>query len=200
MSGGPVDSASGATDDLEKSGERLRQTFFAPPECLDLAGQLRQRLQEVAAREDLCAATGITDNTILDRLTGLGIRPDTLAALTLFPLIQVAWADGVMEPREREAVLGGAVSSGIQRGGPSFELLRIWMDDRPPGEMASAWSALIAGLRQSLEPDEVDHLRTNLLDRARAVAMAAGDLLGDGSKISPEEEVALRELETAFEI
>jgi hypothetical protein len=74
------------------------------------------------------------------------------------------------------------------------------MDDRPPGEMASAWSALIAGLRQSLEPDEVDHLRTNLLDRARAVAMAAGDLLGDGSKISPEEEVALRELETAFEI
>ncbi|MGH0036678.1 MAG: hypothetical protein ACQGVK_16770 [Myxococcota bacterium] len=183
---------------LGRQDQAFGDAFFGHPGAGDLAEQLRQKLREVAAREELAAATGITDSRILDRLAGLGIRPDTLAALTLFPLIQVAWADGVMQERERDAILAGAVSSGIRRGGPSFELLRIWMEDRPPPEMASAWSSLIAGLRQQLDGDELEHLRSRLLDRARAVAEAAGDLLGEGTKVSPEEEAALRELELAF--
>ena len=41
-------------------------------------------------------------------------------------------------------------------------------------------------------------MREKILGRARAVAEAAGGILGFGSKISPEEEVVLAELEKAF--
>lgn len=194
---GPGAARAGGAE-LDRRGHDLDEAFFGHPGAGNLADQLRQRLHEVAIREELAAASGVTDPGILDTLAGLGIRPDTLAALTLFPLIQVAWADGVMEPPEREAVLSGAVSSGIRRGGPSYELLRIWMEDRPPPEMATAWAGLIGGLRRQMDNAELERLRANLLSRARTVARAAGDILGEGSRISPEEEAALAELESAF--
>jgi len=188
----------GDSPGLDARGHAFEQAFFRHAREADLVEQLRLRLREVAAREELSAASGITDEPILDRLAGLGVRAETLAALTLYPLIQVAWADGVMEDREREAILASAAASGLRRDGASFALLRIWTEDRPPPEMTKAFEDLVAGLRQELRPEELARLRRKLLDWARAVAEAAGDLLGNGSRISPEEEAALAALESAF--
>jgi hypothetical protein len=79
---------------------------------------LELRREEEDALEGLADASGISDQAVLRKLAGLGIRADTLAALTLIPLIEVAWADGKMNPREREAVLSGARSTGISEDSP----------------------------------------------------------------------------------
>jgi len=60
----------------------------------------------------LAEASGLTDIDLVDRLVGLGIRASTLAALTLVPLIEVAWADDRMEAKERDAILAAAAATG----------------------------------------------------------------------------------------
>lgn len=183
---------------LDDRARTLDTAFYREPRNGDLVDQLRIRLQEEAAKDDLACASGIQDDALLSRLTSLGIRVDTLAALTLIPLIEVAWADGVMEAKEREAILRGAASSGIRPQSPSYGLLEIWTLDRPASELGKGWREFASALSKELEPDEVSRLRENLMSRARAVAEAAGDLLGHGSMISPEEESVLEDLERAF--
>ena len=153
--------------------------------------------EEAEAREALAEASGIADEKILARLADLGIRAETLAALTLIPLIEVAWADGVMDEKERDAILRGAESSGIEAGSPSHGLLRIWTEEQPPPDLLLAWRAFVDALGAELGPDERERLRENIIGRAHAVAEAAGGFLGIGS-ISKEERAALDALTGAF--
>lgn len=183
--------------ELKDRGKALEEQFFIR-ESERLRERLRLQQEEAAAREALAEASGIQDPELLRRLAGLGIRPETLAALTLVPLVEVAWADGRMESRERDAILRGAVSSGIREGTPSHGLLELWTHDRPAPELMSSWKDYIRALCEELSADQRRHLEERIVGRARAVAEAAGGFLGLGSKVSPEEEAVLRELEEAF--
>jgi len=187
------------SDDVRAGEEALGSSFYDAHPDADLVTNLRLALREESARRELEEATGIGDREVLAKLAGLGIRADTLAALTLIPLIQVAWADGVMDEKEREAILAGAVSTGIPVGSPSHTLLRIWVEDRPPVDMQKAWADFITALRSQLDGGESARLGEKILSRARSVAEAAGDLLGHGSMVSPEEEAVLRQLGAAFD-
>ena len=160
--------------------------------------QLELRRQEEDALEGLATASGISDKAVLRNLAGLGIRAETLAALTLIPLIEVAWADGKMDAKEREAILSGAESTGIPKQSPSYGLLRIWIEDQPAPDLVDAWSEFIGALCRELSDEQVERLRSNILGRAREVAEAAGGFLGLGPKVSKEEEEALQRLSRAF--
>jgi tellurite resistance protein len=161
--------------------------------------ELELREQEESALEDLASASGIGDEALLRRLAALGIRADTLAALTLIPLIEVAWADGKMDASEREAVLFGAESTGIPRESPSHGLLRIWIEDQPAPDLVDAWSEFIRTLCRELSDEQRARLERNILDRAREVAEAAGGFLGLGPKVSKQERAVLESLARAFQ-
>ena len=161
--------------------------------------QLGRREKENEVLEDLAAASDISDEAVLRRLAGLGIRADTLAALTLIPLIEVAWADGKMDAREREAILFGAESTGIPKESPSHSLLRIWIEDPPAPELVDAWSEFIRTLCREFNDEQRARLQRNILIRARGVAEAAGGFLGLGPKVSKEERAVLESLERAFQ-
>jgi len=163
--------------------------------------RLRERLRKEREREwtrnALAAEMGLEDEVLLDRLVELGIRVDTVEALVLVPLAMVAWADGKMDEREREAVLGGAGASGITPGSPAYELLDTWTKQRPPREMMDSWRAYIGALGKQLSADQRRALEARILGRARAVAQATGGLLGIAS-VSREEEAIIAELASAF--
>lgn len=183
---------------MQERGKSLEEAFFKKQHEEQLA-KLRRKQEQQEAREALAAASGITDDPeLIDRLAALGIHAETLAALTLIPLVEVAWADGKMEPRERDAILKGAESSGIQPGSSSYGLLEIWTHDRPAQELMDSWKAYIGALVAELSADQKWHLEEKIVGRARAVAEAAGGFLGLGSKVSAEEERVLQELEQAF--
>lgn len=182
--------------DLDERGRALRAVFF-PPQATDYREAIRLREAELAAVGALREASGIADEKTLRKLAGLGIRPETLAALTMIPIVEVAWADGEMDERERAAILEGAESVGIDPGTPSYGLLRIWTDDAPAPDLFTAWRDFIVALCGELDDVARARLRERLVGSARTVAEAAGGILGV-DPISPEEERILRDLDRAF--
>jgi len=135
---------------------------------------------------------------LFERLTGLGIDADTVAALALIPLVEVAWADGRMDEDERRAVLKGADASGISAGGSSFRMLESWLAEPPQPDMLTAWREFIRLVCRDLSVEAQLRLKAGIVGQARAVAEAAGGLLGLGS-VSRQEERALASLERAFD-
>lgn len=185
------------TDDSLKDRKRaLEEAFFAKYNAKLLA-DLKQRDAHRARKEALSEASGIQDEELINRLVELNIESETLAALSLIPLVEVAWADGSMDDRERKAVLQAAEEQGIHPGTPSFELLQRWLDRIPDRAILGAWKEYISDLAESMSSEDRERLREHLLQRARKVASAAGGFLGF-DKISEREESVLADLESAF--
>ena len=186
-------------DFLADRRKGLEEAFFAEQDAV-----LRRRLREVdeagSRRQVLSSASGITDHAVLDRLAALGITGETAAALSLVPLVAVAWADGQIDERERAAALSGAERLGLTRGDAGHRLFDGWLAKRPPPELLTSWKAYIAALAPTLGGDARDALRTALLGHARAVAEAAGGFLGIGPKISDAERSILADLEQVFDV
>ena len=181
--------------DREKA---LEESFFAK-QNKELLERMRSQQRHEEAREGLAKISGISDEAVLAKLVELDIEPATWAAIALAPLVEVAWADGKVDEKERRAVLAAAEASGVASGSPSYLLLENWLARRPDARLLQAWGEYIVGLCARLGKSESHALRDEVLGRARAVAEAAGGILGLGNKISPEEEVILEQLAKAFE-
>jgi hypothetical protein len=180
---------------LRDRGRSLEDEFFRR-EDQRLIKQLSELRAAEATREALAKASGITTPAVLDQLLQLGIRAETLAALSVVPLVEVAWADGELDGRERRAVVEGA---GIAPQSAQGGLLEAWLDRRPDAKLLTAWTQTVRAMRSQLAPDAAARLRTGLLEKARAVAAASGGLFGVGSKVSKAEAEMLAKLEAAFE-
>ncbi len=175
----------------------LEEEFFRR-EDQRLLEQLRQREAADAARTALAQATGIKNTVLLEKLRTLNIGPEIVAALRLVPLIEVAWADGTLDAKERKAVLTHAREVGLAEGSPELALLEVWLTRRPEPRLVLAWTHLIHGLIDGFDASQIEKLKAKLLDPARSVAAASGGVLGVG-KVSAAETAALKRLDAAFE-
>ena len=135
---------------------------------------------------------------MLERLAALGIGPDTTAALSLVPLVAVAWADGSIDDKERSAILSAAEEAGLGKENVSYQLLERLLSEPPSPDLLVSWKDYTATLSATLSPEARAALKQDLLARARAVAEAAGGFLGIGRKVSAAEETVLDELASAF--
>ena len=175
----------------------LEEAFFRKENQKQLA-ELRAELEAKKSKEELRTASGISDDAALEHLVDLGVSGHTLAALSLVPLIHVAWADGKMDEREREAVLMAASGKGIEKGTASYKLLSGWLDQKPDPILFDAWRAYIQELASSLVPGQRGLLKSQILAFAQTVAESAGGFLGMKS-VSAAEKSALEQIEAAFE-
>jgi hypothetical protein len=176
----------------------LEESFFAK-EHARLLERMKAEKKSKATRKGLADISGIDDAAVLAKLADLDIEVDTWAAISLIPLVEVAWADGKIDEEERRAVLSGAEANGIFRGSPSHELLESWLARRPDAHLLEVWGEYIVGLCANLGDGEKAAVKEKVVGRAREVAKAAGGFLGLGAKVSAEEEVVLTQLEKAFE-
>jgi hypothetical protein len=179
---------------LGDRGRSLEDEFFRR-EDQRLVAKLKELKEAEATRESLTKASGISDPAVLDRLLKLGIRAETIAALAVVPLAEVAWADGSLDTKERRAI---AERSGVTKGSAAESLLEAWLDRRPDPSLLTAWTEMVKGMKAQLSPEDAQRLKTGLLERARAVADASGGMFGIGSKVSKAEEDMLKKLEAAF--
>ncbi|MBC7659264.1 MAG: hypothetical protein H7249_06105 [Chitinophagaceae bacterium] len=188
------------TIDIREEGRRaLEEEFFAR-----LNFELKEKLlAEMSRREaiiELSRASGIANEKVLEILLDAQITPGTLQALSLVPLVRVAWADGVLEPAEQEAILKAAAAQGIDPNHAGYDALKSWLTEAPSDTLFNTWQNYVRELGMTMSKDAFAKVRVEILGRAETVAKAAGGFLGLGSKISAVEREELEKIDEAFEI
>lgn len=180
-------------------GDRVRtlEDEFFRREDDRLVQRLRELKEKETSREALGKASGITNPAILDKLLDLGIRPEIVGALAVIPLVEVAWADGTLDGREKQAIVDRAEKSGIAAGSTEHELLQSWLDHKPEPKLLTSWIHMVQGICEQMTAEQVTALRAGLVERARGIAKASGGLFGVGSVSAAEEEM-IKQLESAF--
>jgi hypothetical protein len=176
----------------------LEDAFFFEQDRT-LTGRRTELRKMAKSKEALGTVSGIANEAILERLVNLNVRPETLAALALVPLIEVVWADGEVDERERVMVLAHARSQGIALGSVEYELLERWLAHRPEASLLNAWQHYVQGLCECLSRLERDVLKEALMRDVRKAAEASGGFLGMG-RISDEERQVLAKLEFSFSV
>lgn len=183
-------------DILSKRKEALEEAFFKKAEQEQVA-KYRDKLSKQKTIEELREISGMENETVLGHLVDAGITGDTMAAIALVPLVHVAWSDGALEPRERDAILHAAEHKGIGADAPARELLEKWLEDKPADDLFDAWRDYVGGLEKHLDAEQLAELREQIVAFAREVARAAGGFLGIGS-VSDSETRAIDEIAAAF--
>ena len=174
----------------------LEDAFFRERDQV-LLEKLRMELETVEEHRNLAHVSGILDDKVLANLVKAGVRAETLTAVTLIPLVEVAWADGTVSDDEREAVLKAAAENGVNEGSASCELLGQWLKDRPDVRIIGTWKEYVSALAKAMPADAMLVLRERLIGRMKRVAEASRGFLGLGRKISSVEMAKIEEFERA---
>lgn len=182
-------------NDLYRSAQSLEDEFFLREDQ-----RLMESLREMRALEEttglLAEVSGIKDPGLLRHLAELKVTPAVATSLAILPLIEVAWADGKVEPNESEAILASLdrvlFFQTIDR-----DIVESWLTHKPRASLFSAWEAYARDLCTRLSGEERRHLADEILAQARVVAQAAGSVLGFGG-ISKSEQAVLDRLGQAL--
>jgi hypothetical protein len=181
---------------LHERGRKLEEAYFKE-ENDKAVNRLRELAKLKETTKALSDVSGITDEKVLEKLVALSVRPEALATLAAIPLVEVAWADGNVDGKERAAILRAAASVEFGKNRVDFPLLESWLDKRPSPKLLEAWMHFVEGLAAAMDPHELKQLKHDLLDRARMVAETAGGFLGIG-RISSAEQAVLDRMARAF--
>ncbi len=181
---------------LKLRAKELEEGFFVQ-ENARLLAKLREEAAKEEKKKEFRTVLNVQNEELLDALIELGVEAETLVALSLVPLVEVAWADGTIQDKERAAILRAAEERGVTPGGATHDLLENWLKMKPRPELLEVWRGYTEELMASLQGTARDQLKSSSLGRARAVAEAAGGFLGLGS-ISAAEKKMLEQLERAF--
>jgi hypothetical protein len=172
-------------DPLSERGKALVDRFFAERDR-QLVDALQAKATTAENAAELKQATGIQDDAVISALSALGLSGDTLAALSIVPMLAIAWSDRVLDEAERAAVLLECVDMGLREGSESHAMISGWLKSSPDDALVEAWSHYWAALKPVLGAAEAARLREDVLERARRVARASGGLLGIGATSGAE--------------
>lgn len=182
-------------DDLSPHAQALEDAFFSADDP-----RLSESLHELKLLSEttglLSEVTGIVDADLLARLAEMGVTPATATGLALVPLVVLAWADGRAEEAERRSIVEGLEHilffHTIHR-----DIVEVWLSQRPPETLFDAWEAYACRVVSGLTERQIDALGAEIVRRAKAVASAAGRVLGLGGATRAEK-AFLERVEGAF--
>ncbi|MBU4199754.1 MAG: TerB family tellurite resistance protein [Verrucomicrobia bacterium] len=185
-------------NDIQETRQNLEDLFFRK-EDQKLIEQFRAIQKMKETQETLAKVSGIRNEAILKKLVELNVRPETLVSLSLVPLIEIAWADGHVDAREKKAILSAVNQSKKSLGNRDHELLERWLNHRPPAQLLEAWIHFTRGLCERLSREEVTALKEEFIKQGRAIADASGGFFHLSGNISKAEAALLQKLESAFD-
>ena len=184
-----------SNDSLADRGRELEEAFFRQMNQ-KLTDKLQAENKKKLDKQAITQLTGIQHEELLERLVAMNLGAATVAAFALLPVIEVAWADGRIDDKEKSAVLQASKQAGLT--GQAAEIVEAWLKDRPAKVVFDTWKSYIAAIVQRLGPDEKALMKNELVGRARTVAEASGGFLGLGNRVSQEEQAVLDKVAAAF--
>jgi tellurite resistance protein len=139
-----------------------------------------------------------TDADVIRALADLGMDEQSIQALPLLPLVQVAWADGEVQAAERTVIEALAANQfGLSDEGN--RLLANWLRYPPTATyLQKGREALLMVARRDQDGFDEEVLN-DVVKLAKKVAKAAGGLFGIGA-ISASEGEAIKEIAAALRI
>jgi hypothetical protein len=187
----------GHHDAFESRRTSFEEGYFRKKD-VELVEKLRAVFQSKHDREELRRITGITSEEVLDRMMAVHVKGEMLTAFKLLPLVEIAWADGVCDKREGEAVVRAAVKYGIAPDSSALQQIKGWLERGPDPEARKAWLMYAAELRKTLTPAELKTFRDDLLSTAREIASLSGGILSTFFTVSGNEKDVLKKIRDAL--
>ncbi|HKX29760.1 MAG TPA: hypothetical protein VJ302_18870 [Blastocatellia bacterium] len=165
------------------------------PKEQELIRKMRRRRSTDQDLEEMAYATGIVDQEVLETLQELGYSPETVRLMPIIPLVQVAWAEGGVTPKERELIMEIADSRGITPEMPAYDQLLTWLEQEPPPEFYTQTLRALRYVLESLPADLRIESRQSLIEYCTQIAEVSGGILGFG-KISDDERMLIARIAT----
>jgi hypothetical protein len=184
------------TMSFDERAHSLENAFFHEVDK-KLLEKMRQQLQEQEASSSLHSISGIQDDALVAELVEIGVRPETLSAVALIPLVMATWADGKPDDKERKAILAVEREAGIETDAPSHRLLEHWLQKRPDDKLMDVWEHYVISLRGKVSDNTAQTLEGDILARVKAISKVSGGYLTYGA-ISPGEQKIIKRVQQAL--
>ncbi len=183
-------------DNSPKKWFKLEESFFNAVDQ-KLLDNLRKQTATAERAEAIQKVTGLSSMKVCEHIAAMDISVESLAALRLVPLVAVAWADDRIEDNERYRVIQAAEKAGLHPGDASYDLLKHWLEQRPPQDLFDTWLEYARDLSMSLDGETRENFQNSVVSQVRNIASANGGLFGFGS-VSPAEQKVIEQVEKAF--
>jgi hypothetical protein len=183
--------------DYTRKAGHLEDSFFLNQDQV-LINNMKKLEQRKRTKAELSEISGIHNDHLLEKFLELEISPKDLAAVSIVPLVVVAWADGSVDNKEREAALVAAEKMGFAKGCECYEILNDWLTHQPRNELLESWMHYVAALVADMGAEDTATFKKEVLEHASMVAKASGGLAGF-AKVSAREKAVLAKLESAFQ-
>jgi hypothetical protein len=138
----------------------------------------------------------MTNAEIERGLEALGVDRNNVKVLALLPLVQVAWADGVIQDEERVVIEAAAGRLGVS----AFEVFKGWLDHRPTALEFLTGQQILLALTATGGSGLVPDTLPQLVEWCGEVAEAAGGLFGLAFKVEASEKAVIAEIANLLQL
>jgi uncharacterized tellurite resistance protein B-like protein len=183
-------------DPLHERGSALENQFFAELDARLLA-ELKIKQEHDNLVGEFARITGFKDEKTLESIYKLGVTPQSFAALRVFPMVAMAWADGMLDEAEIVTVKTLASTHFDLKQSPAGQLLSKWLESEPSSEQFESWETYAKTLVSSMPAQAAEELKKTLIGEIKTIASSSGGLLG-WAAISAGEHKALNRIEAAL--
>ena len=145
----------------------------------------------------------MNDNSLIAELRFLGIDKDSLRVVMLLPLIQVAWADGVIQNAERTMILEIASKHALLSE-DGERILEGWLLNAPSQDYLTRGRRCLKALAARSGFDLGDGMSTRtlaqVLEMCERVAESSGGLFGLLWSVDAREREAINQIASALQM
>ena len=178
-------------DAFAERGRSLEEEYFRRKEK-EVIEKMRRKAESDDQRRRLGERAGLADEDVLRDLHELGYTAETVMLLHLVPLIQTAWAEGGVSPKERDLIVKAARARGVDAGSAADAQLSQWLTQRPSDDLFEKTLRAIRTILQAQSPETRSASERDLLSLATAIASASGGIVGFGAVSEEERQILAR--------
>lgn len=117
---------------------------------------------------------------LTERMTKLGLGPDTIEALRYAPIAAVAWASGRVTEREHVIAVTPLLTSDLFHEPEAVQKFREWLSKRPSADLMALWEDFMTDSLMNGDLEEEQGFGQHLHQLATRIALASGGLLDQG--------------------